>query len=178
MAEIRTLARPYAEAVFELASQGGRLAEWGDALQALAAIAAHPDVSRLVGNPRVDDDQLADAIIGIAGDRLDDAGRNFVRLLSEKGRLTLLPAIAEQFAALRAEAENRVEVTVTAAAEISESQQQALTKALEQRLSRQVSLTAETDAELIGGAVIRAGDLVIDGSLRAQLARLEQSLAH
>lgn len=177
MAELRTLARPYAEAAFELARGEDRLAAWDEALQTLATIAVHPEVDQLIGNPRVTDAELADAIIGIAGDALDAAATNLVRLLAEKDRLTLLPGIAAQFAELRAAAENRVEVTVTTAGEISEEQQQAIKQALEQRLSRNVGLSTEIDPELIGGAVIRAGDLVIDGSVRAQLARLAGAVA-
>lgn len=177
MAELRTLARPYAEAAFELARGEDRLAAWDDALQGLATIVAHPDVHQLIGNPQVGDADLASAVIGIAGDDLDTEVANLVRLLAGKGRLTLMPGIAEQFAELRAEAENRVDVTVTTAGEISEPQQQALRQALEQRLSRQVGLTTAIDTELIGGAVIRAGDLVIDGSVRAQIARLTGTIA-
>lgn len=178
MAELRTLARPYAEAVFDLAENAGRLGEWSEALAALAAIVNHRDVAALIGNPRVDDARLANAVVDIVGDRLDDAGRNLVRLLAEKGRLPLLPAVAEHYDALRAAAESRVDAVVTAASEISEEQRKALAQALEKRLSRNVNLSADVDPGLIGGAVIRAGDLVIDGSVRAHLARLDQSLAH
>lgn len=177
MAELRTLARPYAEAAFELARGDDRLAAWDDALQGLAMIVAHPDVHQLIGNPRVGDAELADAVIGIAGDDLDADVANLVRLLADRDRLALMTGIAEQFAELRAEAENRVEVTVTAASEVSEAQQQALTQALEQRLARRVDLSTEIDADLIGGAVVRAGDLVIDGSVRAQIARLTGAIA-
>lgn len=177
MAELRTLARPYAEALFELAQSDSRLAEWDEALESLAAIAGHPDLKALIGNPRVEDGELAKVIIAIGGDRLDRSGANLVRLLAEKNRLPLLPEIAAQFKELRAAAENRVDVTVTAAGEISETQRDALVQALEQRLSRKVGLTTEIDPELIGGAVVRAGDLVIDGSVRAQLARLAQTIA-
>lgn len=178
MAEERTLARPYAEAVFELARTRERLAEWSEALNTLATIVANADVASLIGNPRVDDAELAGAIIAIGGDAVDENGRNLVRLLTENGRLGLLPAIAELYAELRAAAENRVDVAVTAASEISEEQQQQLVKALEARLDRNVSVSYETDPALIGGALIRAGDLVIDGTVRADLARLTQTLTH
>lgn len=182
MAELRTLARPYAEAVFELARGGDKLAEWSGALDTLAAIVANEDVDALIGNPGVDDRDLAEAIVSIAGKALTAPGggqaENLVRLLAENGRLRLLPEIAAQYAGLRAAAENRVDVEVRAAGELGEKQRKALAEALEERLARQVSLSYTIDEDLIGGAVIRAGDLVIDGSVRAQLARLNRELAH
>lgn len=177
MAELRTLARPYAEAAFDLARGQDRLPAWDEALNGLATIVAHPDVHRLLGNPQLTDTEVADAVIGIAADDLDGGLTNLVRLLAEKARLGLMPGIAEHFAELRAAAENRVDVTVTAADEVSTAQQQALKQALEQRLARNVDLTTEVDAELIGGAVVRAGDTVIDGSVRAHLARLSNVVA-
>lgn len=178
MAEESTLARPYAEALFELAQQEGRLAQWSEALSALTMIVSNEDVASLIGNPGVDDEALAQAIISIAGESLDEHAKNFVRLLADNGRLPVLPAISEQYAHQRAVAENRVDVEVVAASEINDEQQQQLINALKKRLKRDVSLTFSTDASLIGGAVVRAGDLVIDGSVRAQLAKLELNLAH
>jgi len=182
MAELRTLARPYAEAIFELAQAGDSLPAWSEALDTVAAIVSNEDVAALVGNPGVDDRQLAEAIVAIAGEALSGVGgdqaENLVRLLAENRRLRLAPEIAAQYAALRAEAENRVDVEVRTAAELGDTQREALASALEKRLARQVSLSCTIDEALIGGAVIRAGDLVIDGSVRAQLARLSQSLAH
>lgn len=178
MAEIQTLARPYAEAVFEIAQAGGTLDAWSDALAALSAVVRNPDVAAVLDNPEIGDRVVADAIIGIADDDLNDGARNLVRLLVENSRLRLVPDIADQFEALKAEAENRVDVSVTSAVEFSGDQQAALTRSLEQRLARTVRLSFERDESVIGGAVIRAGDLVIDGSLRAQLERMRRSLAH
>lgn len=178
MAETQTLARPYAQAVFELAEQGNALPRWSDALAALAAIVANEDVAAVMGNPEVDDSQLVDAIIGIASDDLNTDATHLVRLLAENSRLSLVPAIAEQFEARRAAAENRIDVNVTSAMPLSAEQQDALVKSLEKRLARSVQLSYEQDESVVGGAVIRAGDLVIDGSLRAQLERMRQSLTH
>ena len=178
MAEIQTLARPYAEAVFEIAQAGGTLDAWSNALAALSAVVRNPDVAAVLDNPEIDDRVLADAIIGIADDDLNDGARNLVRLLVENSRLRLVPDIADQFESLKAEAENRVDVSVTSAVEFLEDQQAALAQSLEQRLARTVRLSFERDESVIGGAVIRAGDLIIDGSLRAQLERMRQSLAH
>lgn len=178
MAETQTLARPYADAVFELADSKGELDSWSQALAALSAIVSNDDVAVLLDNPEVPDTRLADAIIEVAGSDLNDGAANLVRLLVENDRLRLAPAIASLFEELKADAENRVDVSVTSAVEFSDEQQASLAKSLEKRLARSVRLTFERDENVIGGAVIRAGDLVIDGSLRAQLERMRQSLAH
>src|SRR5699024_8904409 len=168
MAEVRTMARPYARAVFEIAREADAFAAWSEALASVAAIVSNPDVARVMGNPMIADTQLADSIIAIAGDALPAGGANFVRLLAANDRLVLAATIADQYEVMRAEAEKRVDVTVTSASAFSEQQQQALSASLEQRLAAKVTLAFEQDASLIGGAVIRAGDLVIDRSLRSQ----------
>ena len=177
MAETQTLARPYAEAVFELAESQGRLDEWSQALNALSTIVSNPDVAMLLNNPEVADSRLAEVVIEIGSEDLDDSSENLVRLLVANGRLGLAPAIAALYEQRKAQAEHRVDVSVTSAVEFSEEQRSALAKSLEKRLDRSVRLTFEQDEDVIGGAVIRAGDLVIDGSLRAQLERMRQSLA-
>lgn len=176
MAEERTLARPYAEAIFDLARAGDALQGWSRALETLALIVSNPDVAAVIGNPRVEDEQITAAILAIAGQNVDAAGANLVRLLVANRRLRLLPAIAAHYADLRADAEDRVEVEVTAARALDDSQQQRIAESLGRQLRRQVSLTCRSEAGLIGGAVIRAGDLIIDGSVRAHLARLAQAL--
>ncbi|KEZ77819.1 F0F1 ATP synthase subunit delta [Salinisphaera hydrothermalis] len=180
MAERYTLARPYAEAVFELAQASGSdgLSQWSDALAALSAIVANESVAALMNNPRVSDGVLADAIIETGASDFSEQARNFVRLLIDNNRLSLAPEIAELFEIERAAAEDRLDVEVTSAVELSDAQQKALGEALEKRFDRKVAMTFAQDDSVIGGAVIRAGDLVIDGSLTAQLARMRQSLAH
>lgn len=177
MAELRTLARPYAGAAFELARGDGQLADWDEALQNLALIVRQPEVADLIGSPRVAADELASAMIQVAGLESSARAANLVYLLAESDRLTLLPDIAAQFAERRAAAEHRVAVTVAAADAIPEAQQSALRQALEQRLERTVDVTTEIEPELIGGAVIRAGDLVIDGSVRSRIAELRHRVA-
>lgn len=178
MAETSTLARPYAEALFDLARAGDRLAEWSEILELLAQVVEHEDVRLLIGNPRVDDEQLAGIILDLLGDRLDDQGRNLIRVLAEYDRLRLVPEIRRQYEALRADAENRVDVEVVSAVELPEDRHEILAKALESTLGRRVNLICRTDPELIAGAVVRAGDQVIDGSVRAQLERMKEVLAH
>lgn len=176
MAEVRTMARPYARAVFDIARGADALADWSQALSVVAQIVSNEDVARAMGSPSVTAEQMADSIVGIAGDALDAQGQHYVQLLASNDRLALAPAIAEQYEVLRAAAEQRVDVNVTSATEFTQQQKDALSASLEQRLSAHVTLTFEQDADLIGGAVIRAGDLVIDRSLRSQLARMQRTL--
>tara|TARA_B100000678_G_scaffold27812_1_gene20645 strand:- start:696 stop:1235 length:540 start_codon:yes stop_codon:yes gene_type:complete len=176
-ADIYTLARPYAEAVFDIAGDDEARSQWSNALAALAAIVDNDDVAAVMASPMVSDAALADAIVGLGGADFSEQQGNFVRLLIENDRLVAAPAIAELFEARRAAAENRLDVEVTSAKSLTKKQQGALTKALETRFSRDVSLSFVEDDSIIGGLVIRAGDLVIDGSLTAQLARMRQRLA-
>src|SRR5690606_946396 len=113
VAEIATIARPYARAAFEYAQDAKALARWGDLLDIAAAVVAEPGFSALIGNPKVADDALADLVLEIAGDKADPHGRNYVQLLAQNRRLTLLPEIARQYALLRADAENTVDVEIT-----------------------------------------------------------------
>ncbi len=176
MAELSTLARPYAKAVFELAQAEGKLSDWSESLASLAAVTAAEEVKALLGNPHVTDAKLAE-LVTEAG-KLDAAGANLVRLLAANRRLHAAGLIAEQYEAMRAEAEGRVDVDVVSASELSGEQQDKLAKALTKRLGREVRLECRVEPELLGGAVIRAGDLVIDGSLKAELQRLSHSVAH
>lgn len=176
MAEVRTMARPYARAVFAVARDAKALTAWSQGLEAVAEIVTNADVVRVMNNPEVTPAQLADSIIAIAGDHLPQQAQAYVRLLADNRRLVLAPAIAEQFETMRAAVEQRVDVTVVSAVPFSQQQQQALSVSLQQRLDAEVALTFDHDAELIGGAVIRVGDLVLDHSLRSQLARMQQNL--
>jgi F-type H+-transporting ATPase subunit delta len=177
MADKSTIARPYAKAAFEEARDRKRLGPWSDALRTAAAVVGDQRVEALVGNPRVTPEELAELVIEIAGPQLDEEGRNFVRTLAGNRRLPLLPEISALFDELKSEAEGVVDVTVTSAAPLDDSQRGKLAAALERRLGRSVRLECATDPALIGGAVLRAGDLVIDGSLRGRLERIAYALA-
>jgi F-type H+-transporting ATPase subunit delta len=177
MAERITIARPYAKAAFETAQAKKQLAAWSRALTAAAAGAADPAVQTLLGSPKLPKEALAQVFIELAGRELGDGGANFLRLLAENRRLGLLPEIAQTFEALRAEAERTVEASVVSATPLDDTTREALARALKKRLDREVTLKCETDPRLIGGAVIRAGDLVIDGSVRSKLDRLGLALA-
>jgi F-type H+-transporting ATPase subunit delta len=141
-----------------------------------AKVVQDPRVENLLGNPHVTPEELADLVIGIAGPELGEHGANFVRTLADNRRLAYLPEIATQFDALKDDAQGVADVTVTSATALDASLQQKLSAALEKRLKRKVRLHCEIDPQLIGGAILRAGDLVIDGSLSTRLERIAHEL--
>lgn len=177
MASTTTIARPYARAVFELARERNALERWSETLARLALIARDPVMQAAFGNPRVPPHELAAIVIDVAGVR-DAAECNLIRLLAERKRLALLPEIARAYEALRAEAERTIEVELRAASEVPPTLQERFIQALKQRLGREVKLKVVKDEQLIGGAVVRAGDLVIDASVRGKLERLAAEMTH
>lgn len=180
MADRHTIARPYARAAFRVA--GVKAADsWSQLLHVAASTVQDRRVAALLGNPHVTPQQLADLVIGV----IDDAGgvgvageeaRNFVRTLADNRRLAYLPEIAARFDELKDAAFGVADVTVTSAAALEEAEREKLAAALASRLSRKVRLHCAVDKDLIGGAVLQSGDLVIDGSLRARLQRLAYEL--
>jgi F-type H+-transporting ATPase subunit delta len=176
MADRLTVARPYARAAFAHAQADGRLAQWSTALGRAAAAVGDARVRALFGSPKTTSSQLAELIAGVAGSELDDKARNFIRLVAENKRLAFLPEISQVFEGLKADSERVVDVSITSAAPMGEGEKAKLVAALEKRFDRKVRVQSDVDAALIGGAVVRAGDLTIDGSVRARLARLAQDL--
>jgi F-type H+-transporting ATPase subunit delta len=176
MAERATVARPYARAAFAHAREAKDLAGWSKLLGATAAAVADPRVERLLNHPHVTDEDLVEFLAGIAGKAATVQGRNFLRTLADNRRLGHLPEIAAQYEALRAEVENVVDVEVIAAREIAAPQKKKLEAALARRLGREVRMQVRIDESLVGGAIVRAGDLVIDGSLKGRLERLGSAL--
>jgi F-type H+-transporting ATPase subunit delta len=172
MAEKTTIARPYATAAFQEANEEKRLAEWSQMLRGGAEVVRDPRVHELLGNPSVAGEDLASFVIGIAAPKIDEQGQNFFRTLAENHRLGYMPEISTLFDDLKDQAEGVIDVTVTSAAPIDDAQKQALSKALERKLKRTARLHFATDGALIGGAVLRAGDTVIDGSLLSRLKRI------
>ncbi|MBV6424344.1 MAG: ATP synthase subunit delta [Steroidobacteraceae bacterium] len=178
MAESATVARPYARAAFEHAQGAKALGRWGELLERAALTVRDERVAALLGNPKVTGTAIADFVLEIAGGGEDEHGRNFVRLLAQNGRLALLPEIAAQFALLRAEAEGTVDVEIVSALALTPADTEKFTRALTRRLNRTVRLHTSVDATLIGGAVVRAGDLVLDGTLKGRLERLGQTMTN
>jgi len=180
MAEKATIARPYARAAFEYAYEHQALAAWSQLLGIGAEVATAPGAEPLFGNPRVQFDELVELIVGVAtagGAKVDADARNFIAVLAHGHRLGYLPEIATQFEARRAEVENTMDVEVTTAMALNDAQRASLAAALAKRFGRTVRLAEQVDAALVGGAIVRAGDLVIDGSLQGRLARLEQQIS-
>ena len=174
MAERITTARPYAKAIFALARKDNSLGAKSIGLQRAATVVADPQVHGLLGNPHVTPAQLADLVNGIAG--LDDNGRNFVTLLAQNRRLGFLPEIAALFEQMKTEIENAVDVEVIAASKLTPDQESRYAAALQKKLGRQVRLHTRVDGSLLGGAVLKTGDLVIDGSIKGRLDRLAVEL--
>ena len=175
MADSTTLARPYAKAAFEVARDTGTLAGWAAALQIASGAASDPVVQRLISDPNVDNATLTGLFAGAEGSE-PDGYDNFVQMLIDNDRLRVLPEILRLFENLRAEAERTIAVTVRTATELSEEYRQRLREKLGKRYNREISLDVVVDEQMIGGAIIQAGDQVIDGSLRRQLNLLGEAL--
>jgi F-type H+-transporting ATPase subunit delta len=171
-----TIARPYAKAAFEEARSANHLGAWSETLHTASTVVQDANVQKLLGNPSVTNADLAKLVADLAGPQLDVQGRNFVQTLAENRRLAYLPEISTLFDELKDEVEGVIDVTVTAATALDKGQQDVLSAALQRRLKRQIRLHTETDPSLLGGAVLRAGDLVIDGSVRTRLARIAYEL--
>ncbi len=176
MAERATIARPYAKAAFEYARGAGGFAAWSQGLRTAAEIVADSRLAGLIKSPQWGQIDLVNIIADVAGTKLDPAMRNFVRVLAENHRLLLLPEISARYEEFRSDAENTVDVEVISAIALSDAQQDKLAAALSKRLKRTVRMQNSIDATLMGGAVVRAGDLVIDGSLKGRLQRLATEL--
>lgn len=176
MSELSTVARPYAKAAFDFALEQGQLDKWQDMLQFSALVAENEQVAEYI-NSSLASGQIADFFCNICQDQLDQYGQNFIRVMAGNKRLSVLPAVAEQFLALRAEHEAVKEVTVISATELSQAQTDKIAKAMTKRLGKKVRLTAQLDKLLIAGIIIKYDDVVIDGSSRGQLDRLGQALS-
>jgi len=176
MAELTTLARPYAKAAFEFADSSGELQKWSEMLALAAAVAQQDGVIRLLSSPSLTAEQKSKTFAAVCGDALNDKAVNLINALGENQRLTLLPEIQQLFEAHKAQRERSVDVNVTTAYELSGELQDKLAKALSAKLDREVTLSTSVDKGLLGGALVRAGDTVIDGSVRGRLARLAEAM--
>ncbi|TVS11787.1 MAG: F0F1 ATP synthase subunit delta [Wenzhouxiangella sp.] len=172
-----TLARPYARAAFLSAREHDALERWSANLELAAQISAHDPVPELLDNPRLTRDQVMSLFTGTGGERFEQPFVNFLKTLGQYRRLALLPEICAQFEALRREAEKRVRALVTSAYPMDEEQTGEMRARLQARFGREIDLVVEVDASLIGGAVIRIEDQVMDGSVRGQLERLARQVA-
>jgi F-type H+-transporting ATPase subunit delta len=176
MAELNTVARPYTKAAFEFAQEKGNLDQWSTMLSTAAVVANDSVMANVLGNPALTSEQKAGAMVSVCKDPLDEAGENFIRLLAGNQRLGLLQEVNAQFEQLKANLLKSVDIDLTTAYELDEQQQQKLTQALSAKLGRDVTLTSTVDKTILGGVVVRTQDLVIDGSVRARLAKLAEAL--
>jgi F-type H+-transporting ATPase subunit delta len=180
MAEAATIARPYAKAAFMSARDAKALPVWSEALQKSTALVLNTTIADLLSSPQLSLDQIVSMFAGLGGAAAADFDahwQNFIRLLAQNKRLDVLPEISAQYAMLRAQFENELDVQVTSAVPMNAEQQGKLAEALKKRFKRDVRISAGVDPNLLGGAVIRAGDLVIDGSIHGRLQRLASELA-
>jgi len=176
MTDFTTAARPYANAVYDIASQASALDLWGDALANLATVVSDVQMSELLNNPEMGKQQKGDMLIQVLGDKLDEQQQNLVKLMAENGRLSIMPDVRDQFEVARAKAENKVEAEVVSAFELTAQQTDELVNTLKNKLGCDVTLTTTVDESLIGGVVIKAGDTIIDASMKSQLDSLALSL--
>ncbi|WP_087023635.1 F0F1 ATP synthase subunit delta [Thaumasiovibrio subtropicus] len=175
MSAMTTIARPYAKAAFDIAVENQSLAEWETMLVFAAEVAKNDTIAELLTGAMAPD-QLAELMISVCGEQLDQYGQNLVSVMAENKRLQALPDVLTQFLMLKALHEQTIEAQVISAVELDEAQLSEISAKLEQRLARKVKLNCSVDPSLIAGVVIRAGDMVIDNSARGRLARLNDTL--
>lgn len=176
MAELATVARPYAEAAFAIARDANALAVWSQMLRFASEVVADPRVSAALDNPKLSAGDKESLLLSIAGDRVTGDGRNFLRVLIESDRIKLLPEIQAAFDTLKDEAESVARATIETAYPLSDAQLAQLRTALEKRFKKKVETTVVENRALIGGARVSVGDEVIDGSVQAKLAAMSTQL--
>ena len=177
MAEIATLARPYANALFDLARGDNALSEWSNMLSVLLGVVEEEKVEIFLEAPENSAKEKALRLSELCGEEIDDRARKLLLALAEHDRLKLLSEVSRQFESLKAEAERLLAVKIQSARELSKNQIESFSDALKSRYGKEVSLEIDVNSDLIGGAVITAGDMVIDGSIRGKLNKLRDSLA-
>jgi F-type H+-transporting ATPase subunit delta len=176
MAELSTLARPYAKAAFQAAVDAGEVQAWSDMLSTASNVVLDETMDKVLSHPSFTGQQQAQTLIDVCGDKLNASGQNLVSVLAENKRLSLMPQILEQFEHLKAELEKAVDVEIISAFDVSDESKQKLTDALKAKLAKDVRVTTTVDSTLVGGAIIRAGDLVIDGTVRGKLVKLAEAM--
>lgn len=176
MAEMTTIARPYAEAIFGRAVDSAQMVQWSDQLALLANLVNDEKVSEAMGNPRYTRDQKVGFMVTLCGDALNGEGKNLLKVMAENKRLSVLPMVAQQFEMLRHEREGILDATVVSAFSMDTAQIATLTQQLTKRFGQQVRVQVTVDAELLGGFSVSVGDTVIDGSVRARLQQMATAL--
>ena len=177
MAELRTLARPYAKAAFQSANEASTLSVWSEQLNSLGAIASDTKVAGIIGSPTAEAKEQVNALEGLLGGDVDRQINNFLNILAENKRLSLLPAIAELFSELKSVQEKTVDVSISTAFSLDQATEEKLVSALKEKLQRDVNVDTFVDKSLLGGVLVRAGDIVIDGSVRGRLSKLAEAMS-
>ena len=175
MSDLTTIARPYAKAAFDFAVEKDQLDQWSQMLSFAAEVTKNEQMIELLTGS-VSADKLAGIFVAVCGEQVDAHGQNLLKVMAENGRLSALPDVCVQFYALKQEHEKKIDVEVISASDLSQEQRADISSKLEQRLERKVKLNCSVDETLLGGVIIRAGDLVIDNSVRGQLNRLSDAL--
>lgn len=176
MSELATLARPYAAAVFKRAKETDATDKWSQSLAFMSAVLINKDISVVVDNPKVNKQRLSALMLDICQGHINDENENFLKLLIQNNRLNLLTSIAKLFEAYKAEDEGYIEVEVISAYPLSKEAKHDLTTTLEKTLGKKIHMNVTVDKSLIGGVLVRAGDKVIDGSIRGRLQQLAKRL--
>lgn len=178
MSELSTAARPYAKAVFEMAQTENDLGGWSETLSLLSAVSLDDSMRQVLEAPAASRQSKSDVLVAVCGDKLSEKAKNLVKLMADNDRLSLLADVATQYESFKADSEGTVEAVVRTAMNLDESQQSRIAEALGKRLNRKVNVVCVIDETLLGGAIIQANDLVIDGSIKGKLDKLGQALAH
>lgn len=170
-----TIARPYAKAAFDFAVEKKAVDNWLSMLSFAAVVAQNDEMDEVI-NGNLNAEKMADVFLAVCGEQLDEQGQNLIKAMAVNGRLSVLPAVVQEFAALKAELDREVEAEVVSAAKLTKQQMAKIQASLEKRLDRKVKLNCSVDKKLMAGIIIKAGDLVIDGSVRGRLSRLAETL--
>ncbi|MGB2740274.1 MAG: F0F1 ATP synthase subunit delta [Cognaticolwellia sp.] len=175
MSELTTIARPYAKAAFDFAIEANAVESWLEMLVFAAEVANDATIKEyLSGSASIE--QAQEIFLKVCDVQLDSNGQNLIKVMAENQRLLVLPQVVTQFCELKAEHEKTISVDVTSAVELTAEQQTTLCAALEKRLARKVKLNCAIDANVVSGLIIKAGDMVIDGSVRGKLSRLATTM--
>ena len=176
MAELTTLARPYAKAAFEFAFANKDLPAWSKMLALLGSVVQLEKLQKILRDPSLTATQQAEMLLSVVDDELNEGINNFVRILAENKRLELLPEIYRLYEVLKAEVEKSLDVQVTSAYELEASTRENLEKALQKKFACEIKIESSIDKTLIGGVIVRAGDMIIDGSIRGRLTKLAEAI--
>lgn len=177
MAEISTIARPYAVAAYKLAKEQNSLAKWSEMLGFATAIVNDAQMNAYIQDPKVVGSDLQANFLKVCGDKLNENAQNLIKVLVEYGRLSILPAITSAFEELKALDEGTLEAQIIAAAKPSAAEIKDLVKRLEAKFGKKIEASVSVDPEIIGGIKIIVGDTVIDASVKGQLQNLAYTLA-